>query len=137
MPETSEVVTILLLEFGTPSAPLEVILSETKPGSPEEIRKLLQALKIRSGLFVYAAGYKKIFTADEYLALWNRVDHVYYTDDPEKCSVPVTTGTPRDLINYLKERTQETWKNYYVVRTDINKMFTPAQYMGLSSTELA
>lgn len=60
--------TILLLEFGTPDKPLEVVLTETKPGSPEEIRKHLEALQIRSGLFVYVAGEKVILTSEEYLA---------------------------------------------------------------------
>lgn len=137
MSDVCEVDTILFLEFGPTNAPLEVVLSETKPGPPEEIRKQLEALKIRSGLFVYVAGYNQIFTAEEYLALWNRVDHLYYTDDPGKCSVPVTTGSPRDLVKYLKEQDEETWKNYYVIRTDTNQMFTPAQYMGLSSAEPA
>src|SRR3954454_316456 len=82
MSKTGEIDTILLLEFGTTSAPLEVVLSEIKPGSPEKIRKHLESLEIRSGLFVYAGLYKRIFSAEEYLALWNRVDHVFYNEDP-------------------------------------------------------
>lgn len=59
--------TILLLEFGTPTHPLEVVLTETKPGSPEEIRKHLEALEIRAGLFVYVSGKGIILTAEKYL----------------------------------------------------------------------
>lgn len=137
MSETGEIDTILLLEFGTTSAPLEVVLSEVKPGSPEEIRKHLESLEIRSGLFVYVAGYNQIFTAEDYLALWNRVDHVFYLKDLANCSAPVKTGSPRDIIKYLKEREVGSWRNYYVIRTDIAQIFTPAQYMGLSSAEPA
>lgn len=62
-----EIDTILLLEFGTPTQPLEVVLTETKPGSPQDIRKHLEALEIRSGLFVYVSGKGIILTAEEYL----------------------------------------------------------------------
>lgn len=137
MSETGDIDTILLLEFGSPSVPLEVVLSEIKPGPPEMIRKHLESLEIRSGLFVYVAGYNQIFTAEEYLALWGRVDYVYYSVDPGEYMVVVKTGSPRELFSYLKNLGVSSADGYYVMRTDTNVLVTPAQYMGLRSAEPA
>lgn len=137
MSETGDIDIILLLEFGSPSEPLEVVLSEIKPGSPEMIRKHLESLEIRSGLFVYAGLYNRIFSAGEYLALWNRVDHVFYNEDPGQCIKVVKTGSPRELFSYLKNLGVSSADGYYVMRTDTRDLVTPAQYMGLSSAEPA
>jgi hypothetical protein len=67
MPEETLVDIILFFEYGSPSDPLELILSETKPGSPEEILKHLESLVYRTGLFVYVGNVKIIMTAEEYL----------------------------------------------------------------------
>lgn len=58
---------ILLLEFGSPSHPLELVIQETKPGPPAEIRAHLEALRILDGLFVYRAKDGEIVTAGQYL----------------------------------------------------------------------
>lgn len=64
---SGEIDVILLLEFGLSTQPLELVLTETRPGSPEEIRKHLEALEIRAGLFVYVSSKDIILTAEEYL----------------------------------------------------------------------